>query len=99
MTVGDVDVARSALTVAGMVAAAALVWFAVWLVWPLSGLRLSDRIWRRLGRIELWWWEWRDRRNRKDLPQRRKPHNFMGVKAAIQNGGRAPNVVESLPLL
>src|SRR5437879_4860518 len=31
MTAGDLDVARSALIVAGMVAAAALVWFAVWL--------------------------------------------------------------------
>ena len=53
-----------ALTVAGMVAVAALAWFAMWLVWPVGRQRSSERIWRRLGRIALRWWEWRDRRNK-----------------------------------
>ena len=54
---------NSALTVAGMVAVAVLLWFAMWLVWPVGGLRSSERVWR-LGRIALRWWACRDRWNR-----------------------------------
>ena len=53
-----VRIVTNVWSVLALVAALAMVGFAIWLIWPYGGLSLSERMWRRRSRIARRWCDW-----------------------------------------